>query len=108
MIIENPGLRDMFSFSAQETGHQANALAGALYAYATHIDDLTPLVPVVTRIANKHAGLGVTPEQYAIVGTYLLKSIKDILGDAFTDPIRNAWYQVRAPLSIYPGLLYLR
>src|SRR5699024_6585872 len=31
------------------------------------------------------------PEHYPIVGKYLLRGIKDVLGDAATDDIMNAW-----------------
>lgn len=35
--------------------------------------------------------LQVRPEQYDIVGTYLLKAMKDILGEALTPAIQEAW-----------------
>lgn len=57
-----------------------------------NIHDLTPLVPVVKRIAHKHASLHVTPYQYAVVGRHLIQAIVDILGDAVTPQIGDAWY----------------
>jgi nitric oxide dioxygenase len=75
-----------------QTGHQAQALAGAVYAYAEHIDDLTPLLAVVDRISQKHAGLHITPPQYAVVGTFLLRAITHVLGaDVFTGALYDAW-----------------
>ena len=55
------------------------------------MDDLDQLTDVVTIIANKHVSLNIQPEHYQDVGTELLKSIKDILGEAATDEIINAW-----------------
>ena len=55
------------------------------------MDDLDQLTNAVTIIANKHVSLNIQPEHYQDVGTELLKSIKEILGDAATDEIINAW-----------------
>jgi len=45
----------------------------------------------VMLIAHKHRSLGILPEHYPIVGENLLKAIKEVLGDAATDDIINAW-----------------
>lgn len=63
-----------------------------MYAYAVHIDDLSPILPVVDRINQKHASLNITPPQYAIVGKFLLSAIADVLGaDVFTGALYDAW-----------------
>jgi nitric oxide dioxygenase len=47
----------------------------------------------VERICNKHASLHIVPEQYAIVGEFLLKAITDVLGaDVFKGELYDAWY----------------
>ncbi|KAJ9622071.1 Nitric oxide oxidoreductase [Taxawa tesnikishii (nom. ined.)] len=91
LLKENPDLNNVFNQANQVNGHQAGALAGSLYAYATHIDDLGALSPAVEKICHKHASLYIKPEHYDIVGTYLLRSMKDILGDALTQDIHDAW-----------------
>ncbi|WVR04186.1 hypothetical protein IAU60_001186 [Kwoniella sp. DSM 27419] len=93
MIRAHPELREVFSESAQKMGHQPRALASAVYAYACNIDDLTPLLPVVVRIAHKHASLHIVAEQYGIVGKHLIQSLVDILGEAVTPEIADAWYK---------------
>ena len=90
LITDNPTLNNVFNRTNQANGHQAFALANALYAYASHIDDLGVLSPAVERICQKHASLYVQPEQYDIVGKYLLKAMKDVLGDALTQDIHTA------------------
>ncbi|WVF66959.1 hypothetical protein IAT40_001702 [Kwoniella sp. CBS 6097] len=92
MIRAHPELRDVFSETAQKLGHQPRALASAVYAYAVNIDDLTPLLPVVDRIAYKHTSLHIVAEQYGIVGKHLIQAIVDILGEAVTPEIGDAWY----------------
>ncbi|KAA2301416.1 nitric oxide dioxygenase, partial [Clostridioides difficile] len=72
-------------------GRQQAALANMVYTAALHIDNLSSILPAVRQVAHKHRSLGIVPEQYAIVGTYLLQAIKDVLGDAATDEIITAW-----------------
>ncbi|WP_371931989.1 NO-inducible flavohemoprotein [Mesobacillus subterraneus] len=66
-------------------------MAGTVYAAAKYIDNLEAILPVVTQIAHKHRSLGIMPEHYPIVGKHLLLAIKEVLGDAATDEIINAW-----------------
>lgn len=91
MITEVPELHNFFSTTSQATGRQPRALAGAVLAYATYIDDLPKLAHAVERIAHKHVSLQVTPDQYAIVGKYLIQAIGQVLGDAATPDIVDAW-----------------
>ena len=56
-----------------------------------YIDNLEVILPVVKQIAHKHRSLGIKPEHYPIVGKHLLLAIKDVLGDAATDEIIDAW-----------------
>ncbi|UUZ95815.1 NO-inducible flavohemoprotein [Paenibacillus sp. P25] len=56
-----------------------------------HIDNLPAILPVVKQIAHKHRSLGIRPEHYPIVGETLLSAIKDVLQDAATDAILEAW-----------------
>ena len=91
MLEAHPELKNVFNNTHQATGHQPRALAGSLYAYASNIDDLGKLSPAVELICNKHASLYIRPEHYAIVGEYLLKTMKTVLGDAATSDILGAW-----------------
>ncbi|KAI0658728.1 bacterial hemoglobin [Cubamyces menziesii] len=92
MLEANPDLRNVFSHSKQQRGHQAEALARAVYAYAANIEDLTPILPVVERIAHKHTSVHIVPSQYAIVGKYLLEAITQIVGaDVFKGDLYDAW-----------------
>lgn len=95
----HPELKNVFNMAHQEQGHQQQALARAVYAYAENIEDPSSLVAVLKNIANKHASLGVRPEHYPIVGEHLLAAIKDTLGDAATDDIISAWAQAYGNLA---------
>ncbi|WP_274307486.1 NO-inducible flavohemoprotein [Solibacillus daqui] len=91
LFRDNPTLLNIFNHTNQSKGRQQTALANTVYAAAQHIDNLEPIVPVVVQIAHKHVSLGVLPEHYPIVGQYLLGAIKEVLGDAATDEIIDAW-----------------
>jgi nitric oxide dioxygenase len=99
----HPELKNLFNMRHQERGEQQRALASAVLAYATNIDNLGALQTAVTRIAHKHASLCVQPEQYPTVGEHLLAAIKEVLGAAATEPIIAAWgeaYQELAAIFI--------
>lgn len=92
MLFSNhPELLNVFNHINQKQGRQPAALANAVYAAAANIDNLGQILPVVKQIAHKHRSLGITADQYPIVGENLLAAIKDVLGDAATDEIIQAW-----------------
>lgn len=91
LFEKHPELLNIFNHANQREGKQQTALANTVYAAAVHIDKLGAIIPVVKQIAQKHRALGVMPEHYPIVGETLLQAIKDVLGDAATDEILDAW-----------------
>lgn len=91
MFAKHPELLNIFNHANQKQGRQQTALANAVYAAAAHIDRLETILPAVRQIAHKHRSLGIKPEHYPIVGENLLAAIKDVLGDAATDEIIDAW-----------------
>lgn len=91
MFQQHPELLNIFNHTNQEQGRQQTALANTVYAAAVHIENLGAILPAVMLIAHKHRSLGILPEHYPIVGENLLGAIKEVLGDAATDDIINAW-----------------
>ncbi|WP_413375574.1 NO-inducible flavohemoprotein [Alkalihalobacillus sp. 1P02AB] len=91
MFQNHPELLNIFNHINQKKGRQQAALANVVYAAALHIDQLENIIPVVKQIAHKHRSLGVKAEHYPIVGEHLLLAIKDVLGEAATDEILQAW-----------------
>ena len=90
MFLGNPEVKAFFNQAHQFSGGQQKALAGAICAYFTHIDNPAVLMPAVELIAQKHCSLGIKAEHYPIVGKHLLDAIKDVMGDAVTDEIVEA------------------
>jgi len=87
----HPELKDVFNMANQAKGDQPRSLAAAVLAYAANIDQLANLGPAVAKIAHKHCSLDISAEQYPIVGENLLKAIGEVLGDAATPEIVDAW-----------------
>lgn len=99
MFEDHPELLDIFNHANQEKGRQQTALANTVYAAAKYIDQLEVLIPAVKQISHKHRSLAIKPEHYPIVGEYLLKAIKEVLGDAATDDIINAWAEAYGAIA---------
>ncbi|SDM58648.1 nitric oxide dioxygenase [Fictibacillus solisalsi] len=91
LFTKHPELLNIFNHANQKKGRQQTALANAVYAAAAHIDKLETILPAVKQIAQKHRSLGIKPEHYPIVGENLLIAIKEVLGDAATPEIIEAW-----------------
>lgn len=91
MFKEHPELLNIFNQTHQMTGHQPRALADAVYGAAANIEDFSKIMPVLERIGEKHRSLQIKPEHYPIVGENLLGAIKEVLGDAATNEILDAW-----------------
>ncbi|MDR3531115.1 MAG: NO-inducible flavohemoprotein [Rhodopila sp.] len=99
LLQDNPDLKNIFNIAHQQMGQQQEALARAVYAYAQNIEQPQSLAALLRGIANKHASLGVRPDQYPIIGEHLLKAFKEALGEAATDDIVSAWAQAYGNLA---------
>jgi hemoglobin-like flavoprotein len=75
----------------EEAKKQAGRLAGAVYAYAANIDNLEAIGGAVQHIAKKHVATNIVAEHYPIIGACLMAAIKDVLGDAATPEVIEAW-----------------
>ena len=91
MFANHPEIKSMFNMDKQKSGEQPKALAMAVLAAAQNIDNLEAILPAVKKIAVAHVRTNVKPEHYPIIGQNLLAAIKEVLGDAATDEIINAW-----------------
>lgn len=104
MLAEYPQVRPLFNQAHQASGAQPRALANGILQYARHLERLDTLGPLVAQIIHKHVSLQVLPEQYPIVGTCLLRAIREVAGaEVATDEVLDAWaaaYQQLADLLI--------
>jgi nitric oxide dioxygenase len=93
----HPELLDgTFNRGNQAEGTQQVALAGSVAAFASALVTNPEQLPedLLSRVAHKHASLGIRPEQYAVVHDNLFWAIADVLGDAVTPEVAAAWDEV--------------
>ena len=70
---------------------QAQALSNAIIAYASYADNLGALSEPLQIIAHKHVSLQIPPSYYEVVGQELINAIKEVLKEAATENIIEAW-----------------
>lgn len=92
----DPALRPMFP---SEMSDQKRKLVQMLAAAVNGLSDPDALVPAVQGLGRRHAGYGVAPAHYATVGTALIDTLAEGLGEDFTPEVRAAWTQTYALLS---------
>ena len=109
LFTEHPELLDgTFNRGNQANGEQQQALAGSVAAFASSLVQKPERVPenLLSRIAHKHASLGIRPDQYQVVHDNLMWAIVDVLGDAVTAEVAAAWdevYWLMAQRTDQPG-----
>lgn len=99
LFKKHPEMKDIFNMTHQKKGGQAKVLASTIFKYACHIDKLELLGDAVESIAQKHSSLSITKEMYPIVGKHLLEAIKEVLQDAATPEVINAWAEAYGDLA---------
>jgi len=90
LFANHPELLDgTFNRGNQIDGSQQQALAGSVAGFATALVTTPGRVPekLLSRIAHKHASLGIRADQYQVVHDNLMWAIVDVLGDAVTPAV---------------------
>ena len=88
LFVLDPALRPMFK---GDLAHQGRMLMAMLNSAVNGLTNLDAIVPVVRQLGARHANYGVRQEHYATVGSALLWTLEQGLGDKFTPAVRDAW-----------------
>lgn len=99
LFERNPELKNLFNLANQRNGNQAKALAGAIFAYANLAEHPEQLMPMVNRIAHKHASLNILPEHYPLVGEALLLALSQELDLPLTHSLIQSWGEAYGSLA---------
>lgn len=92
----DPSLRVLFKGDMTEQGKK---LMAVLNVAVTSLTKLDTILPTVKELGRKHAEYGVPEQSYETVGTALLWTLEQGLGEDFTDPAREAWTRTYVTLS---------
>lgn len=96
----DPALRSLFK---GDMAAQGQKLMQSIAMVVQGLRAPESIMPAVTALGRRHRDYGVKPEHYGTVGTALLWTLEQGLGDAFTPAVREAWgaaYKVLADTMI--------
>jgi len=91
-----PDTKDLFSGDMVEQGRSLMATIGVV---VRSLHDLGAVLPTAEKLAVRHVGYGVTADHYPVVGSALLWTLEQGLGDAFTPEVNEAWATAYGALS---------
>ena len=92
----DPSLRPLFK---GDMVHQSRMLMAMLGAAVNGLTNLEALVPVVRQLGARHVNYGVEDAHYATVGSALIWTLGEGLGEKFTPAVRDAWTAAYGLLS---------
>lgn len=91
MFERYPEVASLFNQAHQQDGGQPRALAGAILAYVKLRQTPETARQTLETVVNKHVSLDIQPDQYPIVGECLMAAIGEVLGEAVTPDVADAW-----------------
>ena len=86
-----PEVKPYFKGDMKEQGKKLMVMIGTAVNSLTNIE---AVVPAIREMAIRHVDYGVKPEDYDSVGTALLWTLEQGLGDDFTPEVKEAWAEV--------------
>jgi hemoglobin-like flavoprotein len=92
----DPELKPMFKSDIREQGKK---LMQMITMAVRGLNEPAKLLPAVEDLGRRHVGYGVRKKDYDTVGTALLWTLGQGLGDAFTPEVKNAWAETYTVLA---------
>lgn len=88
LFLLDPTLKSMFVGNLERQGEKLMQMIGAAVNLAHQPQKL---LPVLRQLGARHAGYGVRPGHYDIVGLALVRTLELTLGERFDAEVRAAW-----------------
>lgn len=88
LFLSHPELRKMFPI--QMTG-QRDKLVAALGQIVSNVDAMDDVTVFIQQLGRDHRRFSVVPQHYQAVGTSLLATLKNFLGDDWTERLAADW-----------------
>ena len=92
----DPTLRPLFKGDMAAQGRKLMAM---IKTAVDNLDNLGTVIPAVQQLGVRHVSYGVTEQHYDTVGSALLWTLEQGLGDAFTPATRAAWTETYVTLA---------
>jgi|GEM_PF-135548 len=96
LFVRDPSLKALFHGDMVIQGEKLMKMIGFA---VSKLNDLDSLIPELHGLGRRHATYGVQASHYETVGAAFLDTLKQGLGDDFTEPVRDAWVSVYGVLS---------
>ena len=80
-------------FKGTDMDAQHRAFAAGLNTVLMSLENTEQLKRYLGALGRRHVGYGVTPEMYAWAGDALIETLRDSLGDGWTDEHAVAWQE---------------
>ena len=93
----DPNLRPLFRNS--DMSSQRTKLVTALGAVVAGLDRLDRVIPALEDLGRRHAGYGVEDRHYETVGSALLWTLEQGLGEVWGADLEDAWSTAYATVS---------
>jgi len=84
----DPDLRPLFK---GDMANQRRLLMAMIATAVNNLHQLDQILPAVRSLGQRHAGYGVKGADYDTVGSALLGTLEEALGDEFTPEVCAAW-----------------
>ncbi len=97
LFAHDPELRKLF---VQDMYIQERSLAATLQMIVEAIEQGNDIQQTLYKLGLRHVTYGVKIEYYAIMGTTLLNTFQEFLGERFTPAMRQAWEEAYRQVSI--------
>jgi hemoglobin-like flavoprotein len=96
----DPSIQALFrKMSKDDLREQGRNLTAMISVAVGSLSKPERITLAVQQLGRRHAGYGVEQRHYELVGAALLWMLDQVLGEAFTPQVRQAWTEVYARLS---------
>ena len=92
----DPSLRGMFKGDMVEQGRKLMAMINTV---VNSLDKLGPILETIEEMGRRHVAYGVTEVHYDTVGSALIWTLGQGLGEKFTPAVKDAWAQAYDTLA---------
>ncbi len=96
LFVLDPSLRGMFRGDMVEQGRKLMAMINTV---VNSLDKLGPILETIEEMGRRHVAYGVTEAHYDTVGSALIWTLGQGLGEKFTPAVKDAWVEAYNTLA---------